>query len=300
MSEISIDYLNSKFSLARYLSFRDGPNGLIYAHINNDSGSAEIYLHGAHVISFVPHGREPVIFLSDKSRYEPGKAIRGGIPISWPWFADHPSDSTKPAHGFARTMLWEVRDTQHISTDETEITLALNESEETHKLWDYSFNLELRICVGAELNVILTMANCGDESFAVTSAFHSYYNVRNIDDVTIYGLEDTEYIDKVDNFKTKQQTGPLIITGETDRIYVNTETECIIEDLDLNRKIRISKSGSGSTVVWNPWGKKAHNMSDLPDDGYRNFVCVETTNAGMDIITLAPGEQHKLCLEIAV
>ena len=229
MSETSIDYLNGKFSLGRYLSFRDGPNGLIYAHINNDSGSAEIYLHGAHVISFVPHGREYVIFLSDKSRYEPEKAIRGGIPISWPWFADHPSDRTKPAHGFARTMLWEVSDTQHISTDETEITLVLNESEETHKLWDYSFNLELKICVEAELNAILTVANCGDESFAVTSAFHSYYNVRNIDDVKIYGLEDTEYIGKVDNFKRKQQTGPLIITGETDRIMLILKQSALLK-----------------------------------------------------------------------
>jgi len=297
---MSVDYLNSKFSLGRYLSFRDGPNGLIYAHINNDSGSAEIYLHGAHVTSFIPHGREPVIFLSDKSRYEPGMAIRGGIPISWPWFADHSTDSTKPAHGFARTMLWEVRDTQHISTDETEITLVLNESEETHKLWDYSFNLELRICVGAELNAILAMANCGDETFAVTSAFHSYYYVGNISQVKVHGLEDTDYIDKLDNFTKKRQNGPLTITGETDRIYIDTETECVIEDLELNRNIRISKSGSESTVVWNPWGEKAQKMGDLPDDGYRNFVCVETTNAGPDIFALAPGGRHELGLQIAV
>jgi len=297
---MTVDKLNHEFSLGRYLNFREGPNGLIYTHINNDSGSSEIYLHGAHITSYLPHGREPVIFLSDKSRYEPGKAIRGGIPISWPWFADHPTDSTKPAHGFARTSLWEVRDTQHISTDETEITLALNESKETHKLWDYSFDLKLKIIVGAELKAFLTTTNCDDKAFNITSAFHSYYNVGNISEVKVSGLEDTDYIDKVDNFTTKRQTGPVTITDETDRIYLDTETECIIEDLDLNRKIRISKSGSNSTVVWNPWSEKSRNMGDLPDDAFPSFACVETANAGTDNVTLTPGEQHGLCLNIAV
>jgi D-hexose-6-phosphate mutarotase len=238
--------------------------------------------------------------LSGESRYEPGKAIRGGIPISWPWFADHPSDSTKPAHGFARTSLWKVTGTQHISTDETEITMVLNESPGTHKLWDYSFDLELKVLVGAELSVVLKMTNTGEEAFTVTSAFHSYYNVGNITQVEIHGLEDTEYIDKVDKYTKKRQSGPVTIAGETDRIFLDTETECIIKDLKLNRNMRISKSGSKSTVVWNPWSDKSQKMGDLPDDGYKNFVCVESANAGPDINELAPGEQHELGLKITV
>lgn len=300
MSNMRVDDLNHEFSLGRYLSFREGPNGFVYTHINNDSGSAEIFLHGAQVTSFIPVGQEPVIFLSDASRYEPGKAIRGGIPISWPWFADHPSDTTKPAHGFARTSQWEVRDTKYISTDETEITLTLNESEGTRELWDYSFYLELTVTVGAKLDSVLRMSNCGDEGFTITSAFHSYYKVGNINNININGLEDTYYIDKVDSYKTKQQNSPVTITGETDRIYLDTENECIIEDPDLKRRVKINKSGSRSTVIWNPWSEKAHNMGDLSDDDYNKFVCVETANAGPDTVTIAPGEQHLLTQSIAV
>mgnify|MGYP000465836359 CR=1 FL=1 len=139
-----------------------------------------------------------------------------------------------------------------------------------------------------------------NEDFAVTSAFHSYYQVRDVDDIVIYGLEDANYVDKVDNFAQKNQVGPITITSETDRIYLDTKSECIIEDLILKRKIRISKSGSNSTVVWNPWIGKSHQMKDLGDQDYTKFVCVETANAGMDIITISPGNQHKLEMKVAV
>lgn len=300
MSNLSVEELNREYSLGRYLNFREGQNGFIYTHINNDSGSAQIFLHGAHVTSFIPMGKVPVIYLSSESLYANGKALRGGIPISWPWFADHPSDNTKPAHGFARNSLWDVKQTKYISSDETEITFVLNESDQTHKLWDYSFDLTLTVCVGTELNSLLKMTNCGDESFRITSAFHSYYYVGDIHSVNVYGLEDAEYIDKVDSYKTKKQNGPIAIKGETDRIYINTQNECRIEDRELNRIIRISKSGSRSTVVWNPWSEKTQKMSDLSDDAYSRFLCVETANAGPDEVVLAPGDQHILSLNVTV
>ncbi len=292
--------LNKKFSIANNIAFKKGPNGLVYAEINNDSARAEIFLHGAHVTSFIPNGQEPVIFLSQLSQYEPGKAIRGGIPISWPWFADHPTDKTKPAHGFARTSLWQVRGTEQISIDETAITLGLTDNENTLELWDHSFDLEIMLRVGGELNAELAMRNSGKESFTISSAFHSYYNVGNIEDVTIHGLEGTAYVDKVDNFTKKIQDGLLTIAGETDRIYLDTRGDCVIEDKCLSRQIRIEKSGSSSTVVWNPWTQKARQMKDLGDHDYTKFVCVETTNAGDDLITLAPGERHKLELRVSV
>ena len=300
MSYKNVDDLNHEFSLGRYLIFLEEDNGFIYAKIRNDSGSAHIYLHGAHLTSFIPLEQEPVIFLSSEAQLKAGKAIRGGVPISWPWFADHPTDNTKPAHGFARTSLWEVRDTRHLSTDETEITFGLCESEETHKLWDYSFDLELIVCVSNGLHSTLKMTNLDKEPFTISSAFHSYYNVGDISDVVIQGLNDTNYIDKVDNFTTKLQDGPVTITGETDRIFQNTHNDCLIEDKSLDRIIRIQKSGSNSTVIWNPWKENAMNMKDLGDEDYTKFVCVETTNAGDDLIELKPNEEHKLEMNISV
>ena len=300
MPSSNIDSLNREFSIAHHLVFKKGPNGLICAEVKNDSAEAQIFLHGAHITSFIPNGQEPVIFLSPKSLYEPGKAIRGGIPISWPWFADHPTVKTKPAHGFARTSLWDVRATRRISKDETAITLGLTDNEDTLKLWNYRFDLEIAIRVGNELDAGLTMTNTGKEDFTITSAFHSYYCVQDVSGVTIYGLEGCEYIDKVDNLTKKTQDGPVIITDEIDRIYLDSKGDCVIDDPGLNRKIRVEKSGSSSTVVWNPWTQKARKMKDLGDQDYVKFICVETTNAGKDLITPAPGEQHKLELNITV
>jgi len=299
--EISnITGLNKQFSLPNVLVFKEGPNGLIYAEIKNDSASAQIFLHGAHITSFIPIGQEPVIFLSSLSQFEPDKAIRGGIPISWPWFADHPTDKTKPAHGFARTSVWQVRETQYFSKDETAITLGLTDNENTVLGWDYSFDLEITFRIGKKLNLELIMNNRADEDVTLSAAFHSYYCVQDLSDIAICGLEGCEYIDKVNNFAKKTQDGLLTITRETDRIYLDTKSDCVIEDLGLSRKIRIEKSGSNSTVVWNPWMEKARQMKDLGDSDYDRFVCVETTNAGTDLITLAPGEQHKLELKITV
>jgi glucose-6-phosphate 1-epimerase len=297
MPSSNINSLNREFSIADNLVFKEGPNGLIYAEVKNDSASAQIFLHGAHITSFIPNGQEAVIFLSPLSQFEAGKAIRGGIPISWPWFANHPTDKTKPA---PRTSLWEVRGTKQISKDETQITLGLIDNENTHELWEHSFDLEIVISIGKELNIELTMKNKANEDVLLSAAFHSYYCVQDVSDIAIYGLEGCEYIDKVDNFTSKIEEGLIKITDETDRIYLDTKSNCFIEDPGLNRKIRIEKSGSSSTVVWNPWIEKARQMKDLGDQDYAKFVCVETTNAGTDLITLAPGEQHKLELNVTV
>ncbi len=300
MPSVSVENLNHRFALPDNLTFRELDNGFIFADIENNSASATVFIHGAHITSYVPKGEEPIIFLSSQSLFEPGKAIRGGIPISWPWFADHPTDKTKPAHGFARTSQWEVRGARHLSADETQITLGLVDNKETRNLWDYSFDLEIAISVGKELNAELTMTNTDNEEYEITSAFHTYYHVSDVNNVRIHGLDNTSYIDKVDQFSKKIQDGPVIIAGETDRIYLDTKKDCVIDDANLNRKIQIRKTGSNSTVVWNPWRSKAREMKDLGNEDYTKFVCVEATNAGTDIRTLAPGGKHLLGLNISI
>jgi len=271
---------------------------LTYAEVNNDSAAARVFLHGAQVTDYAPAASEPLLFLSALSRYEANKAIRGGVPVSWPWFADHPTDASKPAHGFARITEWTVNKTGLVSGGETGITLGLADSEATRELWDYSFELDLDISIGSALELVLAMKNTGDKPFSITSAFHGYYNISAIQDITISGLENAGYIDKVDGFKVKKQNGHSQIVCRTVSYLPFRSTECIIVDPGFKRNIRIRKSGSSSTVVWNPWKEKAESMSDLGDDGYLRFVCVEAANAGGDIVHIPPGGEHRLGLNV--
>jgi len=150
------------------------------------------------------------------------------------------------------------------------------------------------------MNIELRTLNIGSSEFTISSAFHSYYKIHNISNVSVHGLEGTTYIDKVDNFRKKKQDGPLKIASETDRVYINTDNDCVIKDPGLKRSIHIKKSGSSSTVVWNPWEEKARGMKDLGAREYMNFVCVETANAGDDTVTISPGEEHKLRIHVGV
>ena len=296
----SLDKLNEEFSLNSQMEFKKGPGGLVVAEIRNDSAKCELFLHGAQLTSFKPQGQEEVIYLSPRSRFEPDVAIRGGIPISWPWFADHPTDKSKPAHGFARTSDWHVRETKKLSDSETEIRLGLTNSNATLKLFEHKFYLKVIFTIGSQLNIELRTINIGNTEFTISSAFHSYYKVHDIRDISIRGLEDTTYIDKVDRFATKKQEGPLNIKSETDRIYLNTQSDCVIEDPGLRRSLHIKKSGSSTTVVWNPWEEKASTMKDLGTDEYKNFVCLETANADKDTVTIQPGEEHKVRVNVRV
>ena len=296
----SLDKLNKEFAVSSHIEFKEGPGGIIVAEIKNESALAEIFLHGAQLTYFMPKGYEEVIYLSPNSRFAPGVAIRGGISISWPWFTDHPMDKSKPAHGFARTSDWHVRETKKLSDSETEIRLGLTNSNDTLKLFEHRFYLEVIFTIGSQLNIELRTINIGSTEFTISSAFHSYYKVNDIRDIPIHGLDDITYIDKVDDFTTKKQDGAVQISGETDRIYIDTETECIIEDPGFSRSMHIKKSGSKSTVVWNPWQEKARAMKDLGGEEYKNFVCVETANAAEDTVTILPGEDHKLRMNIRV
>jgi D-hexose-6-phosphate mutarotase len=267
---------------------------LTVAEINNAHAKSTIALQGGHVISFQPHGQRPVLWVSQHSRYEIGQAIRGGIPVAWPWFADHQTDSTKPAHGFVRTALWSVIGSEVVDNGATQLRLSLNDTDRSRTLWPHAFRLELVITVGPELQVELLMQNPGAAPFSCSGALHSYFGVSNATRIAVMGLDGCTYIDKVDDGQRKLQRGPVTIETETDRIYLETSATCVVEDPGWERRIQIAKSGSRSTVVWNPWIDKAGRMSDFGDEEYSGMVCVETANAAEDIITVTPGEEHRL------
>jgi D-hexose-6-phosphate mutarotase len=257
-------------------------------------------LHGGHVLSFFPRGHEPVLWVSKQSRFETGKAIRGGIPVCWPWFADHPTGGDIPAHGFVRTALWTVTESEALKDGRTRLGLVISDNNDTRTLWPYLFRLEIDVTVGTMLKVELIATNTGKEAFTCGGALHSYFHVSSISNVVIKGLEGCSYIDKVDESRRGVQEGSVTIDGETDRIYLEIDGDCLIEDNGLQRRIGIAKSGSRTTVVWNPWVDKARAMKDFGDQEYHSMVCVETANAAEDLITVAPGEAHRLQSIISV
>ena len=295
-----IDALNRTFGVDGHVTFEAGEGGLPRANIANALASAEVYLHGAHVTAFQPRGAAPVLWMSALAEFRPEKAIRGGVPIAWPWFGPHPTDAAKPQHGFARVSEWKVIGTSGLPDGGTELRLALGSHAATLSLWPHAFELELKVAVGERLHIELTTRNTGSESVEVGGALHSYFHVGDVGQVTIDGLDGREYIDQVDGRRIKSQNGPLAISGEVDRIYFETPDECIIDDPLLRRRIRVAKQGSRATVVWNPWVYKARRMADFPDEGYRTMVCIEAANAERDVRRLQPGDEHTLSQIISV
>ena len=300
MYAVDLDGLNAQFAVADHVSFRAGHAGLPVADIANIHAAAKISLHGAHVTAFQPHGQHPVLWLSDYCHWEAGKAVRGGIPVCWPWFAAHPADSGKPAHGFVRTAMWKVMATEALANGATQITFGFTESEATLALWPYAFQLELVVTVGAVLQVELVAHNTGNEEFVCGGALHSYFRVSDVTEIAVRGLEGCTYIDSLDLPYRKLQEGPVTISAETDRIYVDTTADCIIDDPGMGRRIRIVRKGSRSVVVWNPWKDKAARMEDFGDQEYPGMICVETTNAADDVVTVPSLGEHRLQTVISV
>jgi D-hexose-6-phosphate mutarotase len=294
MSSTELVKLNQKYGIRDQLVFAEGPGGFIIAEIKNPHGEATVTLLGGHILSFRPRDCEPVLWLSQNSYFKTGKAIRGGIPVCWPWFGDHPTDTDKPAHGFVRTAVWSVSESEKLADESTYLKLSIAHSEETLKLWPHCFQLEIYITVSNTLGIKLISTNIDNKPFTCGGALHSYFNVSSITNIMIKGLEGCSYIDKLDQGRRNVQDDAVSIRSETDRIYLDTKTDCTIEDSGMHRRIGISKNGSRTTVVWNPWIDKAKKMKDFGDSEYKSMVCVETVNADTDVFSLAPGSTHTL------
>ncbi|CAM3976510.1 D-hexose-6-phosphate mutarotase [Rahnella bruchi] len=227
---------------------------------------AAIALQGAHLLSWQPEGEEPVLWMSSASAFKEGVAIRGGIPICWPWFGP----AGKPSHGFARNMAWELTD--HQETDEgVVLTLTLKSSPETLALWPHEFTLTARFTLGATCHIELE--STGD--FEANSALHTYFNIGDIASVSVKGLGNS-FIDKVDGAKAKQTEGDLTFTGQTDRIYTQPQSTSEIVDPVLKRTLVVAHENNSDVVAWNPGSELSVSMADMPDDGYKTMVCVET------------------------
>ncbi len=269
----------------------DGPGDLPCVEISNQSCRALVSLYGAHVLSFIPAGEEEVLFLSGRSHYAYGKAIRGGIPVCWPWFSAHPEDPSLPSHGFARILSWvPAEDCEFIRLGGEEITrlvLELPRAAYPEKPPLPAVRARIIVEAGRKLRVSLALKNLSDEEFHYSGALHSYFRVGEIGEVTVTGLEGAPCFDSLTG-REEPWHGPVSFTGEFDRVFYS-DAACVIHDPSLGREITVEKSGSGSTVVWNPWTAKSARMSDFGDDEFHRMLCVETAFARRDSRTLPPG-----------
>lgn len=300
---MNLTQLNDHFGIDGVLGFHATASGLIYANVTTPQAQATVFLHGAHLTEWQPAGQQPVLFLSRKTELAPDKAIRGGVPIIFPWFGARHDGKTGPSHGFARTQQWTLAFAALAGKDQhltLHLTFTLGPTELSRSLGFDNFHLVYQLSIGRTLTMQLTVGNDAQAPLLFEEALHSYYAVSDIHKVSVVGLEGTSYLDKMDDVKTKVQEGVTSITGPTDRVYFNTAETCVVHDVGNRRRITVEKKNSNTTVVWNPWGSGAAKLADLDSNEWTDFVAVETVNAAANTITLAPGEAHTMLAHVSV
>jgi glucose-6-phosphate 1-epimerase len=296
---LDLTQLNEHFALPGILSFHATATGLVHADITTPHATATVYLQGAHVAAWQPKGQQPVIFVSRKSDFAPGKPIRGGVPIAFPWFAARHDGKTGPSHGFARIQDWTLAFAA-LAGDDLHLTLTLGPSEMSRNLGYDSFRLAYQLTIGRTLTMQLTVANDATPPLVFEEALHTYYAVADIHEVSVSGLDGVTYLDKNDNLQAKPQHGAITITEPTDRVYLSTGSTCVLHDTASKRRITVAKTGSNTTVVWNPWESGALKLPDLDPTEWHEFIAVETVNAAANAVTLAPGATHVMQAHISV
>lgn len=298
---MNIAQLNNSFSIPDQLTFVEGRGGLPMIEVQNTRMRALISIYAGQVLSFHPSGEsEDLLFNTGNAFYEEGKAIKGGIPICWPWFGPDPEGRGRAAHGIARTRLWRVLDARLTETEDIQVILVLEDNAETRAVWPYHFRLTMEITLGDTLTVCLRTLNTDDQTFAITQALHSYFRLGAITQTRLSGLSDSLYIDKLYEGRKKTQQGDVVVAEEVDRVYLGSPAEMLINDEILNRKIVIRAEGHQTVVVWNPWKETCAKMQDLADEDYQRFLCVEISNASDDVVEIPAGEEYCLTASYGV
>ena len=278
------------------VNLASGQGGLPVVRVHTEWSDAEIYLHGAHITHFQKRNEPPVLFLSEKSQFKDGQPIRGGVPVIFPWFGPKEGE---PMHGFGRLKTWDLKSVALEANGRIRLRFRLPDCPEAGKF--PPFLAQLSVTVGESLTMNLSVMNSSsDRDFEFETCLHTYFSVGEIGAVSIAGLQGRTYVDKVDNFAQKTETGEAIsVNSEVNRIYEDTSGPVVITDAKLGRKVRIDTEGSTSTVVWNPWIARAKEMSDFGDEEYLKMVCVESGNVAKNKVKLAPGKIASLRVKLS-
>jgi glucose-6-phosphate 1-epimerase len=292
--------IQAQFGISSALRFDDTPGGLVRAIITGPQADATVYLHGAHITSWTPAGQQPVLFTSSRSRFEPGTAIRGGVPIVFPWFGPRADGVSGPLHGFARIVEWGLESARLRPDGAVELSLALAPNEVSRALGHDSFHVRFRMALGAALEMEMEVHNQSEAPFRFEEAFHTYLSVSDIRRVSVTGLGNTTYVDKTAAFARKEAERLIRITRETDQVHLNTATPCEIDDPGWGRVLVVEKGGSDTTVVWNPWIEKTLTIVDMAPDDWQGMLCLETANALDNAVVLPVDGVHRMRTTIRI
>ena len=296
---MTIDELNHHYGIPGVAQVVAGSGNLPKLHITAPDASAEIYLHGAHLTSWKPAKSEEVLFLSEHSRWEDGRAIRGGIPICFPWFRAKADNLQAPAHGFVRTKEWRL-DGVTAADDAVVVALSTESDESTRRWWPHEFRITHRVNIGKLLQMELVVANTGSTPFKFEEALHTYFHVSDAQSVGVRGLDQVTYLDNMDSNHAKRQSGDVFFVSPTDNAYIDTHAAAELIDPGWHRILRTEKGNSATTVVWNPWQQGAASLSDLGNDEWQQMACVEASNILSAAVSLAPREEHTLRATLSV
>jgi len=291
--------LDRKFGSAGLVRVCEGNGRLPRVQVNGAFGQGEMYLHGAQVTSWKATGKDELLFVSTKSGWQEGQAIRGGIPICFPWFRGKVNDPKAPAHGFVRTKTWQL---ESITESEAGVTVSTSTTTDAHtrQWWPAEFRLVHRVTFGPQLNLELVCTNTGPTTFRFEEALHTYNRVGDVGRVRLRGLNNVHFLDNTCSNKEKMQDGDVAIAAQTDNAYLNTAGEVELLDEVMRRRIRLRKHNSLTTVVWNPWREGAAALRDLGDGEWNQFLCVEASNILDSAVSLEPGQEHRMTAVISV
>jgi len=293
--------LTAEFGIAGILDFIETQHGMVKAVTSLDGMTGELYLQGAQVTAWQPPDERPVLFTSANSAFAPERAIRGGVPIVFPWFGASRHTPTAPQHGFARTATWHLDGVETTGSGSLTLTLSLDDGDVGSPFWPDRFRAIYSVTFGQTLSLRLAVQNPAMHPILFEDALHSYFAISDVAEIAISGLAGATYIDKADAARRKVQTANLVtITAETDRVYLDTSGQCVIEDRGWRRRIVVGKDGSASSVVWNPWAEKGAAMVDLGEDAWRGMVCVETGNIADNEVRLAADAEHQMSTAISI
>lgn len=283
-------------NLPASVEMTSGTGSLQMIRLSTIAGSAEIFLHGAHLASWSPAGEEPVIWMSSANRFERSAPIRGGVPICFPWFGMKAGQPRAPQHGFARISGWELIGALE-SADTLSVQLRLVDTEESRaSAWPSRFEATYSVTLGAELTLRLDVTNRDRTAFSFEEALHTYYAVSDSRQATVHGLENHTFLAKGAT-EVASEAEPVLIGDGISRKYTSASAASIV---DGSRTIHTRAAGASGGVLWNPGAEIARDMADFADDEWTRTVCFEPTNIAETAVWLEPGETHSMSVVISV
>lgn len=272
---------------------------LMMIQVENEYASATITTHGASVLSYTPKGGQDLLWVSSAAVYSGEKPVRGGIPVCWPWFGAAKQIGL-PAHGFVRNKVWHLDHVANLESGVTEVVLTYQQNEESLAMWPHHFHLELRVEVGEKLAVSLKTVNKNDYDIEIAEALHTYFNVAEAEGLLISGVEGSIEHDTLQSpVKVDKQDKLVILMPPMDSVFTNQTNDLVIHDTKNGRNILIEKQRASSSIVWNPGSETIKGFSDMPDESWKSFICVEAGNVFEDAVIIPAGSSHTMSMMLS-